>query len=240
MKLNVLNSGSRGNCYIIQDEEEALILEAGVSISRVKQELGFNTAKVSGCLITHSHGDHCAKASDFERAFKVHTHKDVINAKALTLSKEFSSLKAFMVGNFKVLPFPVSHDVPCYGFVISHKKIGNLLFITDSSRCDYIFPNINHMLIECNYSQEVLRESVKNGLHKSVADRVVKTHMELRMCETIISECGVAKTYNIVLLHLSSKNSDPDYFCNYIKEKTGVRTEIAKQGLVIELENNPY
>jgi len=240
MKLKVLCSGSAGNCYIIQDSEEALILEAGASLSRVKQELGFNTSKVAGCLVTHSHGDHSGKAKEFEQAFELHTHKEVIEEKKLVRSKEFKSLTVFMVGNFKVLPFPLIHDVACFGFVISHKKIGNLLFVTDSKDCDYAFPNINHMLIECNYSHEALYESVKNGLHKSVAERVKKTHMELRTTEKVISQCGVENLYNIVLIHLSSRNSEPELFHSYISKNTGKKTEIAKSGLEIELENNPY
>lgn len=240
MKLKVLGSGSKGNCYVIQDNEEALILEAGVSLSAVKQELGFNTSKVAGCLVTHSHGDHSGKAKDFEQVFELFTHKEVIDEKKLVRSKEYKSLTAFMAGNFKILPFPLVHDVACYGFVISHKKFGKLLFITDSSDCQYAFPNTNHMLIECNYSHEALIESVKNGLHKSVAERVKKTHMELRTTEKVISQCGLESLYNIVLIHLSSRNSEPELFHDYIRKNTGKKTEIAKAGLCIELENNPY
>ena len=33
MKLNVLGSDSNGNCYILQTDKEALIIEAGVRMS---------------------------------------------------------------------------------------------------------------------------------------------------------------------------------------------------------------
>ena len=39
MKLNVLGSDSNGNCYILQTDTEALIIEAGVRMPDVKKAL---------------------------------------------------------------------------------------------------------------------------------------------------------------------------------------------------------
>ena len=65
MKLMVLGSNSAGNCYIIQDENEALILEAGIKFSEVLKGLNFNISKVAACIITHEHGDHFNFVNDF-------------------------------------------------------------------------------------------------------------------------------------------------------------------------------
>ena len=58
MELKVLGSSSAGNCYILDNGKEALILEAGIAFPKVKKALGFNLRKVAGCLITHQHNDH--------------------------------------------------------------------------------------------------------------------------------------------------------------------------------------
>lgn len=58
MVLKVLGSSSQGNCYILENKNEALIIEAGVRFIEVKKALGFDIRKVSGCLITHQHNDH--------------------------------------------------------------------------------------------------------------------------------------------------------------------------------------
>ena len=58
MELKVLGSSSSGNCYILDNGKEALILEAGVRFKEVKKALGYNLRKVVGCLITHRHQDH--------------------------------------------------------------------------------------------------------------------------------------------------------------------------------------
>lgn len=55
MKLKVLNSGSSGNCYLLEDENEVLILEAGVDISLIRKSLGSKLKSVIGCLVSHEH-----------------------------------------------------------------------------------------------------------------------------------------------------------------------------------------
>ena len=67
MVLKVLGSSSQGNCYILENRDEALIIEAGVRFIEVKKALGFDIRKVSGCLITHQHNDHAKATSDGHR-----------------------------------------------------------------------------------------------------------------------------------------------------------------------------
>lgn len=55
MKLKVLGSGSSGNCYILENDSEALIIEAGVPIMETKKALDFNIRKVRGVVISHEH-----------------------------------------------------------------------------------------------------------------------------------------------------------------------------------------
>ena len=62
MELRVLGSSSSGNCYILDNGNEALIIEAGIRFIDVKKALDFNIRKVVGCLITHQHNDHAKYA----------------------------------------------------------------------------------------------------------------------------------------------------------------------------------
>ena len=64
MVLKVLGSSSRGNCYVLENEREALILEAGIKFSEAKRALDYNITKVVGCLITHEHKDHAGHISE--------------------------------------------------------------------------------------------------------------------------------------------------------------------------------
>lgn len=55
MKLKVLGSSSKGNSYILEAENEALILEAGINFNEVKKALDFNISKIRGVCISHEH-----------------------------------------------------------------------------------------------------------------------------------------------------------------------------------------
>lgn len=55
MFLKVLSSSSLGNCYIIENNDEAIIIEAGVNIKKIKENLNFNLDKIRGVIISHVH-----------------------------------------------------------------------------------------------------------------------------------------------------------------------------------------
>ena len=55
MKLRVLGSSSAGNCYILENNTEALIIEAGLPFMEAKKALDFNTKKIQGVVISHEH-----------------------------------------------------------------------------------------------------------------------------------------------------------------------------------------
>lgn len=56
MRLTVLSTGSSGNGYLLETDNEILILECGVPFREVKKALNFDLSKIVGCFISHSHG----------------------------------------------------------------------------------------------------------------------------------------------------------------------------------------
>lgn len=56
MEIKCLGSSSSGNCYVVGDENEQLIIEAGVSFHKVEEALNFNLSGARGVLISHEHG----------------------------------------------------------------------------------------------------------------------------------------------------------------------------------------
>lgn len=56
-----LNSGSNANCYYIGNEQEAVLVDVGLSCReterRIKQ-LGLSIEKIKAIFISHEHGDH--------------------------------------------------------------------------------------------------------------------------------------------------------------------------------------
>lgn len=56
MLLSVIDTGSSCNGYILQNNNEALIIECGCKLIDCKKSLDYNTRKVVGCIISHEHG----------------------------------------------------------------------------------------------------------------------------------------------------------------------------------------
>ena len=61
LKFLSLSSGSAGNCYFLSDGKSGLLIDAGVSVRRLKKTLmehGLGTDSFQAVLVTHNHLDH--------------------------------------------------------------------------------------------------------------------------------------------------------------------------------------
>ena len=63
MQLKILGSSSAGNCYIFDNGDECLLLECGVNYRDIQVAVDFDMNKISGCLVSHEHGDHIKSIS---------------------------------------------------------------------------------------------------------------------------------------------------------------------------------
>lgn len=246
MKLKVLGSSSRGNCYILENEKEALVIECGINVKEVKETLDFKVSKIVGCIISHEHLDHSKYIGGYIRlgipvysSFQTQHAMEIITGERTTA---ISPMKAIKVGNFTITPFNVPHDedIECYGYIIKHEEIGSLLFATDLSYIPYSLKKmkLNHMMIECNH----IREIVDNSYIKSLRDRVISTHMSLDTCVEAIRENKTSCLMNAILLHLSDSNSDEKVMISRVKEVCGddVNVVIADKGVTVNLDLVPF
>ena len=203
MNLKVLGSSSAGNCYIFENETEALILEAGISAKRVKMALGFNLTKVVGCLISHEHGDHAKYAHDIGlMGITAYASEGTIEAIGPTHRTHVLKAKVkHKIGGFTVLPFPVEHDVQePFGYLINHHEMGNVLFATDTYFLQYTFAGLNNILIEANYALDILDEKVAKGsVHIAQRQRVLTSHMDIETCKEVLKANDLSAVNNIVL-----------------------------------------
>lgn len=241
MKLKVLGSSSSGNSYILDNGNEALIVEAGVNPLDVKKALDWNIRKVVGCLITHQHNDHSRYIKYMiDSGFYVLALPEVFTAKCTGGSRamQVQMGKGYKFGGFQVIPFPACHDVPCVGYVITHPSMGRLMFLTDSFMCEYTFTGINHMLIECNYSDAKLIDSINAGRTLSTQrERLMTSHMELSTCKETLKSNDLSKVDEIILIHLSKDNGDAHLFVEEVEKATGKPVYAANKGMEIELNN---
>ncbi|AMQ00963.1 MBL fold metallo-hydrolase [Pedobacter cryoconitis] len=244
MKLKVVSSGSIGNAYIVHNDDEALLIECGVKFGDIKQSLNFNLKKVVGCLVSHSHQDHCKGVREAVNAgINVHCLPETAETfgfKSHRL-KAIEEKKIFTIGNFKIMAFPLQHDVPCLGFMIDHKDTGTFVFITDTYYCEYSFPGLHNVIIEANYCQTILDAKLAAGATPEfLRNRVLKSHMSLATCKEFLKANDLTKVNNILLIHLSDSNSNAEQFKKEIKEQTAKTVNVASKGLEINFNKTPF
>lgn len=241
MKLKVIGSGSSGNCYLLEDEKETLILECGLPYKTIIKGLNFNLTNVVGCLVTHEHKDHSKAIFKLGSAgIDIYLSCGTLNSVGDGLGYRAHFIKSerqFTIGGFTILPFQTQHDAAePLGFLIQHEEMGKMLFITDSYYCKYKFKGLSHILVECNYSMEILNKNIGEGLvHPVLANRLLKSHFNLENVKEFLKATDLAKVKDIVLLHLSDGNSNAAKFKNQIERLTGKPTYIANKELEIQL-----
>lgn len=244
MKLHVIGSGSSGNSYILENETEALIIEAGLPFLEVKKALNFNIMKIVGVIVSHEHLDHAQYIKQYMRAgisvytaFETQTALEVITGERTTA---IPPLKKCKIGKFTVTPFNVPHDtdIECYGYLIEHEKMGKMLFMTDLEYCKYNFSKqgINHILIESNYSMDLVDRDEPNYEHR------LRGHMSINTALKFISTNDNPMLLNVVLIHLSDKSGNPAQFTEKTKKtiEYGANVYVARKGLEVDLNLCPF
>ena len=241
MRLVVIGSSSKGNGYaLISSSNEILLLEAGVKARRMLKAIDYATSGIVGCVSTHCHNDHAGHLTDYATyGFPIAANEDVFRYKNIPehLKVILEDKKTVHFGNFGVCPFSVKHDVPTFGFLINHPECGTILFATDCAFIPYRFPLISHLIIEANYSDEILNDRILSGEEPpSRKRRLLETHMEIGITIKGIQKCEPHNIKTITLIHLSSQNSDEKEFQRRVAQTFGIPTYIAKPKLVINLE----
>lgn len=224
MQLKCLDSGSSGNCYLLESEKEALVIEAGVPFMEVKKALDFNIRKIAGVIISHAHGDHSKYAKEYEKAgipiFKPYEKENL--------------RQTATAGRFFIKSFDLVHDVPCCGFLIAHPEMGRLLYASDTEYIKYRFDRLDHILVEANYSMGLIDPNAANRSH------VLTGHMELQTTIRFLHVNRNPELRNVILCHLSGNNADPEQFRQEAGRNVACDVYVAEKGLEVDVSLVPF
>ncbi len=236
MNIQSLASSSAGNCYKVSDGSTTLLLEAGITIQRIKQGLNFRLSDIDGCLITHSHQDHCKAVKDILKAgIDVYSTKETFEAVGANnehRAQIIDTHKQFTINTFTIRAFKTEHDCPgSVGFLIfSTTTREKLVFITDSYFVRYRFRGLTHIMVECNYAADILQAKVDSGmLQEAQVARLVQSHFSLGHVKDFLKANDLRQVQEIYLLHLSAGNSDAVRFKREIQAITGKQVIVCRE-----------
>lgn len=243
MRLTVLASGSAGNGYLFEARNSALLVECGVKPEVLMRKTALPLSKIAGALVTHEHRDHAGFADRYAALgipiyASAGTHQAIAPIRGTV--RFLQAMRTFYLGSWKIMPFDTRHDAAePLGFIIEHPEAGRTLFLTDTAFCPYDFRGqcLDHMLVEANYDDGLLDANVANGVVEAArAARTRRDHMSLRAACELIRADQTAELKNVILIHLSSQNSDAAAFARKAAEiALFARVHVARPGLSIDL-----
>lgn len=236
MILKTVSTGSTGNCYLlIAGSGETLILDCGIPIMEIKKALNWNIKNVVGVLCTHKHLDHSKSLKDFETM-----GIPICKPYETLLMNQFLSNSYFTVRTFDLTTIDGNwthtnaDGTPCpiYGFLITHKEMGRMLYITDCEFVKWRFKNVNHILLGVNYDPELLSGDDAKKNH------VVRGHMSIDTACDFVKANASDRLQNVIMCHLSSENADSDSFIEKMKKVAyGANVDVAVAEKSWDLKN---
>lgn len=155
--------------------------------------------------------------------------------------------KSMNMGGFTVKPFDLTtingnwthtdaDGTPCpiYGFLIAHKEMGRLLYITDCEVIKWRFKDIDHILLGVNYDKDMVDWS-----NPAKNNHVFRGHLEIGTACDFVKSNYSDRLQNVIMCHLSSENADIDSFIGRMKKVAyGVNVDVAVAGKSWNLKNH--
>ena len=217
MRFEALASSSAGNAYVVSDQETRILLECGVSHSKLQKLSGFKLSEFQACLVSHEHKDHAKSVQELlSRGMEVYMSQGTAEALETEGVSTVESMEQFNVGSLDIVPFATFHDArEPLGFLIKSRVDGDVLaFATDTVNLRYQFPGMNILAIEANYDKEILARCEK--MPEKVRYRITNSHMEIdTLCE-YLRTLDLTSCREIYLLHLSDATSHEGHFVNKV------------------------
>lgn len=237
MEIEVLGTGSSGNCYKVKIGKATLLLECGLPYKVIQKKLNFKISEIDACLVTHEHMDHAKAVKDLMKAgidcYMTKGTAEVLGIKGHRLKtfRPFEKARYYseVLKDLIILPFEAVHDVkePVSYFIKTRNNDETLVFVTDTAYLKYKIPECDCLMIECNYVKAKLDENVRLGnINTNLRNRIVKNHLSLESLVEALRAASLDRCRKIYLLHLSDGNSDEKLIKRTIQETTGIEVVV--------------
>ena len=217
MRFEALASSSAGNAYVVSDKDTRILLECGVSHSKLQKLSGFSLAEFQACLVSHEHKDHAKAVEELiSRGMAVYMSPGTADALEVDSAELIENMEQFNVGSLDIVPFTTFHDArEPLGFLIKSRVDGDVLaFATDTVNLRYKFPGLNILAIEANYDKNILDRCEK--MPEKVRYRITNSHMEIDTLCDYLRSLDLSQCREIHLLHLSDATSHEGHFINKV------------------------
>ena len=218
LNIRAFASSSKGNMYVVENEDTKLLLECGVPKDQIKKYLRSQhliITDLQACLISHRHSDHALSLDYVLEYLPVFSTYELYERNNSVVP--LKPFKSFKIGSIMIMPIPVEHGSTENNAFIFMDKESSIFWATDFTLMESNVSSIpfDKVYIEANYDDDSLQEILDNegqdNYQKFV--RQCSTHMSRENCKTHLHRMNLSKCKEIVLLHAS------EFLISHIKTK---------------------
>jgi len=228
-----INSGSNGNCYYVGNDNEAVLVDVGLTCREVEKRmtrLGLSVGKIKAIFISHEHSDHIKGLAVFAKKYKlpVYISTPTLKNSRLLLDENniftLNHLQCINIGNLKISAFSKFHDAADpYSFTVECNDIRVGIFTDIGTVCDRLithFKNCHAAFLEANYDTNMLQ----NGHYPYFLKKRImggQGHLSNAQALELFINHKPAYMSHLLLSHLSKDNNDPELVEKLFKNVAG-------------------
>ncbi len=228
-----LSSGSSGNSAFVGDAKSGILIDIGISFSKVKNALegqGMSLECIEALLITHEHSDHIKGLSSFCKKTDIPVYASQKTADYLSehipeCKKNLHIIEAdkdYQLSRTSFSAFSVYHDArEALGYRITTADNREVVYCTDIGHMDEkVLSHIERAdlnIIEANYDENML---MCNSAYPFLLKRRISGdcgHLSNKECAETVTELYHRGCRRFVLAHLSEQNNSPDVAIETVK-----------------------
>ena len=237
INIEVFNSGSKGNMYLVSNDDTKILLECGIRknnlINTLWKEKRLNVAMLDACLVSHFHKDHSESIEYVNQYIDIYANEQVAEKFTNVNVKIIGNQDVLKIGSIRIKVISVYHGEALNTAFIFRDNDNTIFFGTDFAKMGANLSNIkfNSIFIEINYIEDKLRELINYYSNEENLDenkvykltRQLNTHLSLENAINVflknwdLSECG-----EIIAIHISEGVGDREIIKNTIESELNI------------------
>ncbi len=237
-----LNSGSNGNCFYIGNQNEAVLVDAGISCREIEKRmkrLGLKVQNLKAIFVSHEHSDHTRGIHSLVKKFHLPVYITPPTASNGRLyldngyKRSFTAYEPVQIGGLTITAFPKFHDA-CdpYSFIVSSPEVKVGVFTDIGIPCSHVvkhFSQCHAAFLEANYDEEML-EKGNYPYHLKKRIRGDHGHLSNAQALELFKKFRPSHMTHLFLSHLSKNNNCPVLVKNlFDSHANGVEMVIASR-----------
>lgn len=250
MKVCSLASSSKGNCTVIYNDDEIILVDMGITLKDLEEKfnrLNLDINKLIGVLVSHEHSDHIKGINVLCKKYdvKIYCHYDAYEGISSKIGVSDTAIVRFgnvpfFVGNFMINSFNVSHDVFCVGFNV-YENQNKVSIVTDlgyttTEIVERLYDS-RLVILEANHDEKMVVASTKYPA--MLKNRILskKGHLSNHNSAKVVVDLAQHNVRQVLFGHLSEETNTPEKcyqtICDYllasgVTPNVNIKLDIAK------------